>query len=179
MIYGGQTPADLEQTLPEVTDEDVGDNVYTKLVNKLNKHFLSKKNKDFARFQFGNLKQESEVSLLSYFTRVKDVARKCGFQNEDEVIRDHLKTMINNGARIKAMQKNWSVNEILEEAELDEEIRKQAKEIEATLQKKNSIKRVRRFDNKHNKRIFCKNEQQVLMHAVVVGIIEMSRVRKI
>ena len=106
IIYGGQTLADLEQTLPEVPDEDGGDNVYTKLVNKLNKHFLLKKNKDFARFQFGNLKQESEESLVSYFTRVKDVARKCGFQNEDEVIRDHLiKTMINNGIRIKAMRR--------------------------------------------------------------------------
>ena len=53
IIYGGKTLADLEQTLPEVLNEGGGDNVYTKLVNKLNKHFPLKKNK---RFQFASLK---------------------------------------------------------------------------------------------------------------------------
>ena len=42
VIYDGETLEDLEQTLPEVPNEDGGDNVYTKLVNKLNKHFLLK-----------------------------------------------------------------------------------------------------------------------------------------
>ena len=85
--------------------------------------------------------------------RVKDVARKCGFQNEH--IRDHsIKTMINNGIGIKAMRKNWSVDEIQEEAELDEEIGKHAEEIGSKLEEENSVRRVRRFDNKHKQNNF-------------------------
>ena len=54
IIYGGQIIADLEDTLPDLTGDETGQDVYDQLINK---HFLLKKNKDFARFQFGDLGQ--------------------------------------------------------------------------------------------------------------------------
>ena len=143
IIYGGQIIADLEDTLLDLTGEEAGEDAYAQLINKLNKHFLPKKNKDFARFQFGNLKQSHDESLSRYYTRIREIARKCDFSNESEAIRDHLiKTMTNNVIRIKAMRKNWTVDEILEEAELDEETRAQAKEMEKKVHSDETVKRV-------------------------------------
>ena len=50
--------------------------------------------------------------------------------------------MTNNVIRIKAMRKNWTVDEILEEAELDEETRAQAKEMEKKVHSDETVKRV-------------------------------------
>jgi hypothetical protein len=124
IIYGGQIIADLEDTLLDATGDEAGEDAYAQLIIKLNKHFLPKKNKDFARVQFGNLKQNHGESLVRYYTRIREIAKKCSFSNESEAIRDHLiKTMTNNVVRIKAIRKNWTLNQILEEAELDEETR--------------------------------------------------------
>ena len=50
IIYGGQDIADLEDSLPDPpTQED--DDAYQQLTQKLDRHFLSRKNKDYARFQ--------------------------------------------------------------------------------------------------------------------------------
>ena len=131
IIYGGQIIADLEETLLNITGEEAGQDAYAQLVNKLNKHFLPKKNKDFARFQFGNLKQSNGESLSRYYTRIREIAKKCSFSNESEAIRDHvIKTMTNNAVRIKAIRNNWTLDQILEEAEVDDETRAQAKEME-------------------------------------------------
>jgi hypothetical protein len=67
IIYGGQIIADLEDTLLDATGNEAGEDAYAQLIIKLNKHFLPKKNKDFARFQFGNLKQNHGESLVRYY----------------------------------------------------------------------------------------------------------------
>ena len=54
LIYGGQEIADLDDSIPDPTLEGE-QNVYTCLINKLNQHFLPKKNKDYAHFKLGNL----------------------------------------------------------------------------------------------------------------------------
>ena len=137
IIYSGQIIADLEDKLLDLTGEEASEDAYAQLINK---HFLPKKNKDFARFQFGNLKQSHDESLSRYYTRIREIARKCDFSNESEAIRDHLiKTMTNNVIRIKAMRKNWTVDEILE-AELDEETRAQAKEMEKKVHSDETVK---------------------------------------
>ena len=88
IIYGGQIIADLEDTLLDATGDEAGEDAYAQLIIKLNKHFLLKKNKDFARFQFGNLKQNHGESLVRYYTRIREIAKKCSFSNESEAIRD-------------------------------------------------------------------------------------------
>ncbi|CAB3990818.1 Hypothetical predicted protein [Paramuricea clavata] len=145
ITYGGQRIADLEDTLLDATGDEASEDAYAQLIIKLNKHFLAKTNKDFAhaRFQFGNLTQNHDESLVRYYTRIREIAKKCSFSNESEAIRDHLiKTMTNNVVRIKAIRKNWTLDQILEEAELDEETRTQAKEMEKKVNSDETIKRV-------------------------------------
>ena len=84
IIYGGQQIADLEDTLPDLPNDD-GANVYTQMIKKLDKHFLPRKNKDYTRFQFGNLTQNSNESMAKYYARIRDTARKCEFSNENEL----------------------------------------------------------------------------------------------
>ena len=94
IIYGGQITADLEDTLLDLTGEEAGQDAYAQIVNKLNKYFLPKKNKDFTRFQFGNLQQNNGEPLSRYYIRIREIAKKCSFSNENEAIRDHIiKTM--------------------------------------------------------------------------------------
>jgi len=74
IIYGGCDIADLEDSLPDVESTGPTADEYTKFIRKLDKHFLAKKNKDYARFQLGNLQQEENESLAKYFACVREIA---------------------------------------------------------------------------------------------------------
>ena len=142
IIYGGQIIADLEDTLLELTGKEAGQDAYGQIVKKLNRYFLPKKNKDFAIFQFGNLQQNNgePLSYSRYYIRIRETAKKCSFSNENEAIRDHIiKTMRNNVVRIKAIRKNRTLGQILEAAELDDETRAQAREMEKKVQSDETI----------------------------------------
>lgn len=126
IIYGDQSIADLEDSLPNLTPEGDED-TYAQLIRKIDKHFLPWKNKDYARFQFGNLSQQEHENMVQYYTRIRETAKKCEFTNEDEVVHDHLiKTMTNNRLRAKKNRNNWVLTQILEEGTMDEESTTQA-----------------------------------------------------
>ncbi|KAK3731357.1 hypothetical protein QZH41_007150 [Actinostola sp. cb2023] len=95
LIYGGEDLVDIEDALPNPTSQD-GDDVYTVLIRKFDNHFMPKKNKDFARFQFSEMKQQSREKLSDYYAKIRDIARKCDYgTHEDDAIRDHLiRTML-------------------------------------------------------------------------------------
>ena len=96
IIYGGRDIANLEDSLPDVETTDLPADKYTKFIRKLDKYFLPKKNKDYARFQLGNLQQQEDESLAKYFARVREIAKKCEYHDGNDAIRDHLiKTMCN------------------------------------------------------------------------------------
>ena len=123
LIYGGQKIADLEDTLPDLPNDN-GANVYTQMIKKLDKHFLPRKNKDYARFQFGNLTQNSNESMAKHYARIR----------ENEPIRDQvIKTMTNSRLRGKAIRHNWTLTQILDEAAIEEETNAQASEIDRHL----------------------------------------------
>ena len=144
IIYGGRDIADLEDSLPEVESTDPPADEYTKFIRKLDKHFLPKKNKDYARFQLGNLQQEEDESLAKYFARVREIAKKCEYHDENDAIRDHLiKTMRNRRIRVKAIRQGWTLQEILDEAAIDEETNQQATEMEKKIpHEEKDVKRV-------------------------------------
>ena len=96
IIYSGRDIADLKDSLLEVESTDPPADEYTKFIRKLDRHFLPKKNKDYVRFQLGNLQQEEDESLAKYFARVREIAKKCEYHDENDAIRDNLiKTMRN------------------------------------------------------------------------------------
>ena len=49
IIYGGPQIADLEESLPDLPPQESED-VYSRFIRKLDRNFLPRKNKDFARF---------------------------------------------------------------------------------------------------------------------------------
>ena len=128
IICGGRDITDLEDSLPEVESTDPPADEYTKFIRKLDKHFLPKKNKDYARFQLGNLQQEEDKSLAKYFARVREIGKKCEYHDENNAIRDHLiKTMRNRRIRVKAIRQGWTLQEILNGATIDEETNQRPK----------------------------------------------------
>ena len=95
---------------------------------------LPKKNIDYARFQVGNLRQEEDESLAKYFARVREIAKKCEYHDENDAIRDHLiKTMRNRRIRVKAIRQGWTLQKILDEAPIDKETNQQATEMETKI----------------------------------------------
>ena len=86
IIYSAQIVVDLEDTLLDHTGEEAGQDAYAQLINKLNNHFLPKKNKDFARFHFGNLKQNNGESLSQHYICIREIAKKCSFSKLLETI---------------------------------------------------------------------------------------------
>ena len=151
IIYGGSHIADLEDSLPEVP-APAGEDEYARLIKKLDKNFLPRKNKDYARFQFGNLTQSRDESMAAYYTRIREIARKCEFTDENEMIRDHLiKTMTSGQLRIKTIRNNLTLAQILDEAAIDEESSAQAAAIERRLKEESEAKMVKQITKKQTR----------------------------
>ena len=62
IIYGGSQIAELEESVPDLPPQESED-VYSRFIRKLDRNFLPGKNKDYPRFQFGNLSQEADESI--------------------------------------------------------------------------------------------------------------------
>ncbi|CAB4015552.1 Hypothetical predicted protein [Paramuricea clavata] len=105
MIYGGQDLVDIDDALPDLNGTE-DDDAYKLLIpgRKMDNHFIPKKNKDFARFQLSELKQQSSERLAEYYAKIRNIAKKCEYaDHEDDAIRDHLiRTMLNHKIRSKA-----------------------------------------------------------------------------
>ena len=122
--------ANLEDSLPDVETTHPPTDDYTKFIQKLDKYFLPKKNKDYARFQLGNLQQQKDQSLAKYFAQVQEIAKKYQYHDENDAIWDHLiKTTHNGRIRVKAIWQGWTLlrlQEILNEGAIDKETNHQA-----------------------------------------------------
>ena len=148
IIYGGQHITDLEDTIPDLPLEEDED-VYSQLIRKLDKHFLPRKNKDYARFKFGNLSQQTNENMAQYYPRIREIAKKCEFTNENEAMRDHLiKTLTNKRLRVKTIRNNWSLTQIPDESAIEEESTFQADEIEKKLKSDTEYQKVHQIMKK-------------------------------
>ena len=79
IIYGGQDIADIDDSMPDLTAEGDED-AYSLLIRKLDKYFLPRKNKDYARFQFGNLSQHEDENMAQYYSRIGTLQRNANSQ---------------------------------------------------------------------------------------------------
>ena len=135
IIYRGSQIVDLEESLPDLPPQESED-VYSRFIRKLDTNFLPRKNKDYSRFQFGNLSQEADENMAKYYARLREIAKKCEFNDEDDAIRDHLiKTMNTNRIRVKTIPNNRTLSQILDEAAVEEESTAQAHEIDKQVTK--------------------------------------------
>ncbi|XP_068684306.1 uncharacterized protein [Montipora foliosa] len=156
IIYGGPQIADLEESLPDLPPQESED-VYSRFIRKLDRNFLPRKNKDYARFQFGNLSQEADESMAKYYARLREIAKKCEFNDEDDAIRDHLiKTMNTNRIRVKTIRNNWTLSQILDEAAVEEESTAQAHEIDKKLHDATEFQKIKQVTkDKRDRSVTC------------------------
>ena len=93
IIYGGKQVAKLEKSLP---NPEAG-NPYEKLRTKLNNHYLPKKNRHYARYQFLKIRPNPGESTSSYAARLREKATDCEFgDTHDDRILEHIIQTIEN-----------------------------------------------------------------------------------
>lgn len=127
IIYGSTEVARLEKSLPNPDDG----NTYEKLRTKLNNHYLPKKNKHHARYQFLKLRRNQGESTSSYVARLREKAIDCEFGNtHDDKILEHIIQTINNKPLIQtSISKAWNLTQFLTEAVQMEDIKRQVTDI--------------------------------------------------
>ena len=90
IIYGRQEIADLDDSIPDPNLEGEQDE-YTRLIAKLDKNLLPKKNKDYAPLKLRNLVQQGYEPMATYYARIREIAKKCSYTDENDAIRDNAK----------------------------------------------------------------------------------------
>ena len=95
-IYGGEETESLLEHLPDPDDADIRlpagvteVNDFHSAFKKLDNYFVSKINKDSARFKFDNLTQ-GEQSMAKYYIELKKRASKCQFADAEDTIRTKI-----------------------------------------------------------------------------------------
>ena len=83
IIYGGQD-IETDDSIPDLRAEE-DENVYSLLIEKLDKHFLSRENKDYARFQFGNLSQQANENIAQYYLRIREIDNTFDNYNDKQI----------------------------------------------------------------------------------------------
>ena len=139
IIFGGPEIARLEKSLPDPADTEITDR-YIKLRTKLNDYFVPKKNKYHSRYKFLSTKPQHNEPILSYATRLREIARTCEFENTDERLLEHLIQTVANKALVqKAVNKKWDLTQFLQEAAQMEDIQQQMSDMTQSVAKVRSM----------------------------------------
>ena len=106
----------LEKSLPN--PEELGQNVYQKIRNKMNEYFIPKRNKHYSRYKFLNMRPQVGETSVTYATRLREKAQDCDFKTiKDERMLERLIQTIDNQKLIqKCISKSWTLQEFLSEA---------------------------------------------------------------
>lgn len=84
--------------------------------------------------------------MAKYYARLRDIAKKCEFSDEDDAIRDHLTKRINtNRIQVKTIRNNWTLSQILDEAAVEEESTAQAHEIDKKLHDATDFQKIKQI----------------------------------
>ena len=128
-IYGGSEIKRLARHLPDSTEE--GDDDFTRLIRKLNNHFLPRKNKHHARYVFSKQRMEPGEMVVQYVARLREKSRDCEFgEQTDERILEHVIQTTRDDDLIKrAIQKKWNLDQFVNEASQKEDINKQVRDM--------------------------------------------------
>ena len=99
--FAGPIVHDIYETL---SPDTIGDN-YADTLKVLNDYFLPKKNVEFAIYKFRQTKQEVNESLDTYYTKLKQLAKYCEFDNiEKEIKSQIIQSCLSNKVRRKALR---------------------------------------------------------------------------
>lgn len=125
--YAGFEVDEIFETL-----SDTGtDSQYDKAVEKLNEYFSPKTNTAYEVYMFRQAKQRDGESLDTYHTRLRQLAKTCGFTNVDKEIAEHITlTCISNSLRRRALRDNYDLTTLLKTGRAFELSEQQARQVE-------------------------------------------------
>ena len=84
--FAGPTVHDIYETLSPAT---IADN-YADTLKVLNDYFLPKKNFEFEIYKFRQTKQEVNGGIDTYYTKLKQLAKYCEFDNIEKEIKSQI-----------------------------------------------------------------------------------------
>ena len=149
------------QNSPACDGEDY--NEFEKIIAKLDSYFIRKTNSDSARSKFAEMSQANGESVAQYHFRLRSQAAKCKFPDINDAIRSKLlQTMIDGRLRREAMVKSYSLEELLRHAANKEDIDRQAKAIEQSLQvsRSENVNRVYEKKPRYVKQRRCRSQRE-------------------
>ncbi|XP_077862706.1 uncharacterized protein LOC144344781, partial [Saccoglossus kowalevskii] len=152
LFSAGDEVTDVFETLPDVEGSD---NVYKAAVDALNKYFLPKVNKTYEVNVFRHATQKTDESLDQYFTRLKQLARNCGFHDVNEEIKSQIVlSCVSTRLRRKALRDDLTLEALLDSGRSFEVSERQARGIEnqsETETEVNTVQPVKKSQWKRNK----------------------------
>lgn len=132
LIHAGEAVEDIHDSLPDpiAKPEDVADAAdwhdYAKAKRKLTAYFSPQVCNDFAIHELINTKIMSGESIAAYTVRLREAAKKCSFDNwnADKMIKAVLISNMNDTElRVKLLQKDRTLDQILQKAQQREDAR--------------------------------------------------------
>ena len=128
LIYAGTEVEDIHDSLPTpIKPEGLSDEQWTeyrKSVEKLNIYFLPQRSNDFALFELMRTKPQTDERTRNYAARLRKAAEKCTFEDwsADKMIKCLIiANMQDEQLRLSCLQKDMTLNALLEKAEKKED----------------------------------------------------------
>ena len=135
--YAGDEVFEIYETL-NLGDSDSN---YDEVKKGLADHFQPKKNREFERFEFRNMKQQQAESIDQFVTRLRQKAENCEFMDKDGEIKSQIiQGCESKKLRLKCLEEDKPLQAILTMARTMEIADKQAKAMEPNLSEVNKIK---------------------------------------
>ena len=137
LIYAGTEVEDIHDSLPEPTKPEgvaaANWTSYAKSLKRLDLYFLPQKSNDFAIFELMNIKPETDEFTKNYAARLRKAANKCNFTewSADKMIKCLVITnMQDEDLRLTCLQKEYTLEAILNKAQKKEDAKEMNKRIE-------------------------------------------------
>ena len=128
LIHAGVEVEDIHDSLPDVpkpeTFTDIQWNNYEKSKAKLTGYFCPQTCNDFSIFELINTKMGGDETVASYTLRLREVAKKCDFTNwnaEKMIKALVISNMPDHDLRLKLLQKDRTLGEVLAIAQKKED----------------------------------------------------------
>ena len=127
----GDEALDVLEGLPLSTEDRLD---LSKIINAMETFCIGERNEVFESYTFHQRNQKLGESIDAYFTELKQMARKCDFQDEDRMIRDRLVIGIAEDQTRKKLleKKKLSLGEALDICRAQEQATTHAKEMSST-----------------------------------------------
>ena len=144
--YAGEEVFDIFETFNTEQKGSEDNEGYQVLCDSLTKHFQPRKNIDFERYRFRLARQEPNESMMSFYTRLRKLAKYCEFSNLDLEIKGQIiQGCTSQGLRRRGLRDEMTLSKLLETAYILEQCEQQAQEMESKFgQAEMSLHAVRR-----------------------------------